>query len=46
MTLRVAIEGVSFWASRLPGWDVAQAVIRGEQAAPEAPSAPDSSPTS
>ena len=39
MTLRVAIEGVSFWASRLPGWDIAQAVIRGEQAPPEAPSA-------
>jgi hypothetical protein len=36
MTMRVAIEGVSFWASRLPGWDIAQAVIRGEQAAPEA----------
>lgn len=35
MTLQVAIEGVSFWASRLPGWDIAQAVIRGEQAAPE-----------
>lgn len=39
MTLRVAIEGVAFWASRLPGWDLAQAVIRGEQPAPEAPSA-------
>lgn len=36
MTLRVAIAGVSFWASRLPGWDIAQAVIRGEQAPPEA----------
>lgn len=35
MTLRVAIEGVSFWASRLPGWDIAQAVIRGEQPPPE-----------
>lgn len=39
MTLRVAIEGVAFWASRLPGWDIARAVIRGEQTAPEAPSA-------
>lgn len=39
MTLRVAIEGVAFWASRLPGWDLARAVIRGEQAPPEAPSA-------
>jgi len=33
----VVAEGVAFWASRLPGWDVARAVIRGEQAAPEAP---------
>lgn len=39
MTLRVAIEGISFWASRLPGWDIAQAVIRGEQPAPETASA-------
>lgn len=39
MTLRVALEGVAFWASRLPGWDIAQAVIRGEQAAPESASA-------
>ena len=31
----VVAEGVAFWASRLPGWDVARAVIRGEQAAPE-----------
>jgi hypothetical protein len=38
MTLRVAIEGVSFWASRLPGWDIARAVIAGEQAPPETPS--------
>lgn len=39
MTLRVAIEGVSFWASRLPGWELTQAVIRGEQPAPETASA-------
>lgn len=39
MTLRVAIEGVAFWASRLPGWDIARAVIRGEQEPLEAPSA-------
>jgi hypothetical protein len=38
MTLQVAIEGVAFWASRLPGWELARAVIRGEQPAPEAPS--------
>lgn len=31
MTLRVEIEGIAFWASRLPGWDIAQAVIRGDQ---------------
>lgn len=28
-------EGVAFWASRLPGWEVARSVIRGEQGAPE-----------
>jgi hypothetical protein len=28
-------EGVAFWSSRLPGWDVARAVIRGEQGVPE-----------
>jgi hypothetical protein len=33
----VVAEGVAFWATRLPGWDVARAVIRGEQAAPETP---------
>lgn len=32
----VVAEGVAFWSSRLPGWDVARAVIRGEQAAPQA----------
>jgi hypothetical protein len=33
----VVAEGVAFWSSRLPGWDVARSVIRGEQAAPETP---------
>lgn len=33
----VVAEGVAFWSSRLPGWDIARAVIRGEQAAPETP---------
>lgn len=33
--LTVHLDGFAFWASRLPGWDVARAVIRGEQAAPE-----------
>jgi hypothetical protein len=32
--LRVAVEGVAFWATRLPGWDIARSVIRGEQVAP------------
>ena len=32
----VVAEGVAFWSSRLPGWDVARAVIRGEQAMPDA----------
>jgi hypothetical protein len=44
MTLRVAIEAVSFWSSRLPGWDIARAVIRGEQAPPET-SSPRPAPT-
>lgn len=32
----VAVEGVAFWSPRLPGWNVARAVIRGEQDAPAA----------
>ena len=28
------IEGVGFWASRLPGWESARAILRGETAAP------------
>jgi Beta-ketoacyl synthase, N-terminal domain len=32
----VRIEGTAFWASRLPGWDLARLVMRGETAAPEA----------
>ncbi len=31
----VIIEGIAFWSSRLPGWDIARAVIRGERTAPE-----------
>ena len=30
----VTIDGVAFWSSRLPGWDIARAVIRGEQLPP------------
>jgi Beta-ketoacyl synthase, N-terminal domain len=33
----VAIEGVAFWHTRLPGWEVARAVICGEQDAPATP---------
>jgi len=32
---QVRVEGIGFWASRLPGWNIARAVIRGEQAAPD-----------
>jgi hypothetical protein len=28
------VEGVGFWASRLPGWEAARAILRGEAAAP------------
>ncbi len=28
------IEGIGFWASRLPGWEAARAILRGEAAAP------------
>lgn len=38
------LQGFAFWSSRLPGWDVARAVIRDERAAPEAP-APRPAPT-
>lgn len=31
----IVAEGVAFWSPRLPGWDVARAVIRGEQSVPE-----------
>lgn len=32
----VNVAGIAFWAPRLPGWDVARAVIRGDTAPPEA----------
>lgn len=32
----ILAEGVAFWAPRLPSWDLARAVIRGEQQAPQA----------
>jgi hypothetical protein len=34
--LRVYIEGVALWHRRLPNWETARAVIRGEAAAPDA----------
>jgi hypothetical protein len=34
--LDVAVQGIAFWASRLPGWDLARAVIRGSQPPPSA----------
>jgi len=30
------IEGIGFWASRLPGWEAARAILRGEAAPPAA----------
>jgi hypothetical protein len=33
----VYIEGIGFWASRLPGWDVARSILRGEAVAPATP---------
>lgn len=31
----LSLEGFSLWAPRLPGWELARSVIRGESAAPE-----------
>lgn len=36
---QVTAAGVAFWASRLPGWEIARGVIRGEQPAPQAATA-------
>jgi hypothetical protein len=33
-----SIDGIALWGSRLPGWDAARAILRGESAAPEKPS--------
>jgi hypothetical protein len=33
------VEGIALWASRLPGWDAARGILRGESQAPAAPSA-------
>jgi len=45
MNTRTAyVNGVSFWAPRLPGWQIAAPVLRGEAAAPVQP-APRPAPT-
>jgi len=31
------IEGIALWAPRLPGWEAARAILRGEHAAPDTP---------
>jgi hypothetical protein len=33
--LHVHLEGFAFWSARLPSWEIARAVIRGERSAPE-----------
>ena len=33
-THTLSIEGIGFWASRLPGWENARAILRGEAVAP------------
>ena len=33
----IAVEGVALWAPRLPGWEAARAILRGEAPAPDTP---------
>jgi hypothetical protein len=35
-TFELYVEGIGFWASRLPGWDVAREVLRGDAKPPDA----------
>ena len=35
--IELYIEGVGFWASRLPGWELARQILRGEVQAPATP---------
>jgi hypothetical protein len=35
-TFELYVEGIGFWASRLPGWDVAREVLRGDAKPPVA----------
>lgn len=37
MSGTVYVEGLAFWSGRLPGWNVARAVLRGEAEAPATP---------
>jgi hypothetical protein len=36
--LEVVVQGIAFWSSRLPGWELAREVIRGTQPPPQAAS--------
>ena len=36
--MSVVVQGIAFWASRLPGWEVAREVMRGTQPPPESAS--------
>jgi hypothetical protein len=38
MSGTVYVEGLAFWSGRLPGWDVARAVLRGDAEPPATPS--------
>lgn len=37
MSRALYVEGVALWAPRLPGWDAARAILRGDAPAPDAP---------
>jgi hypothetical protein len=37
MTRTAWVEGIALWGGRLPGWELARAVLRGEADAPQAP---------
>jgi len=41
MTRSAWIDGVALWGTRLPGWEVARAVLRGEASAPDIKHGPD-----
>ena len=37
--IELHVQGIAFWAPRLPGWERARAILRGEAAAPAEPAA-------